>query len=532
MNTKLSKLYLCEKPSQARVLAKQLGATVMEDGVFTGNDVAVISAHGHLMNLAMPDEYLGVGGKWSLDSLPILPQQWIWRVNEKHAEQFDKIGLWLRRANSVVIATDPDAEGEVIGRQILYSHGYTGPISRLWFSALDSHSLNKALSNLLPLSSTDALYHAGRVRRELDWLYGMNLSRAYSVILERTTSIGRVKTRLLNDLVTRERELAQFSSEKYNVAHASFADAHLEWSPTDPASRHDNVPNFSKIGYCVSAETIEVEEQPPLPFTLSALLAQASDTGIDLASGYAAAQLLYEAEAISYPRTSSTSLPSANAIGFAVHHAIVNTLNACPSYMTDDAKAIFEMVRMNGVMQKMGAAMVNVRRLTFEFDGETFTSTDRWVEPGNAAWLNCMPERINPLISNRKTKIFKVNDRVEAVIQQGSKSTEPPPRFTEASMLRHMESLGIGTEATRVDAINGMAKERVAASVEQAHQSKVLSPTMTGIKLIASLPSAVTGSNMEDQVQKALRSVRGGRFEFSNHLLDATKWLARVIHSA
>ncbi|MBU1776991.1 MAG: DNA topoisomerase, partial [Gammaproteobacteria bacterium] len=177
-NTTYDTLYLCEKPSQARALAKQLGAFHNEHGVYTGGGAVVLNAYGHLLNLAMPDEYSDHDhGPWSLSNLPIVPKKWEWRVKEEHLQHYAKIGKWLDRVKTVVIATDPDEEGEVIGRQILYELGFKGNILRLWASALNSNSLNQALKNLLPLSATDTTYRAGCVRRQLDWLYGINLSR-------------------------------------------------------------------------------------------------------------------------------------------------------------------------------------------------------------------------------------------------------------------------------------------------------------------------------------------------------------------
>ena len=530
--------YLCEKPSQARMLAKMLGADKGEDGAFVGNGVIVGNAIGHLLNLAMPDDYIG-DQRWSLDSLPILPQNWVWKVSDKHRAQYDKIGVWLKKADSVVIATDPDEEGEVIGRQIIQAHGYTGKVSRLWASALDPSSLDKALKNLLPLSATDSYYHAGRVRRELDWLYGMNLSRAFSVIFDRTTHVGRVKTRLLKELVQRDREISQFAPKEYNTAFVKIGDALLEWQP-GVGVIHDRNALASlldvRCGTCISSELVEEALPPPLPFTLSALLAQAADMGIPLADGYAAAQSLYDAGAISYPRAGSTALPGSG--GFAAHHAIVNTMDSCPSWMPCDAQAVFNMVRLNGVLQDIGPATLTVRRLMFDVGGELFAATDRWVDPNRAAWLHCVPERFDLLTHNRKESVFAVGEQVPAKVQVERKVTVSPERYTEASMLRMMETIGIGTEATRVEAISSLVRERVADVSEQfdergtaLRKSLILGSTGTGRGLIGRLPDSVTGQAMEQQLNKALASVRGGQSDFSVHLINATKWIAHTIHA-
>ena len=237
-------------------------------------------------------------GPWNLNTLPILPQKWEWKVKAEHQQQYNKIAFWLERVKTVVIATDPDEEGEVIGRQILSELGFKGNIKRLWVSALDPNSLKQALGNLLPLSATDTAYRAGCVRRQLDWLYGINLSRALSISSGQRTSVGRVTTKLLTELVKREMEIRRFKPIPYYTATARFGDAVLEWQRENG---HDDIPrlpaNGEITGLCIAAsESLEILE-PPLPLTLSALLEDAADNGIDITSGYVAVQKLYEAGA-------------------------------------------------------------------------------------------------------------------------------------------------------------------------------------------------------------------------------------------
>lgn len=525
-------LYLCEKPSQARALAKQLGAGKTEDDVYVGGGNVVLNAYGHLLNLAMPADY-GHSGPWNLNTLPILPEKWEWKVKAEHQQQYNKIAVWLERVKTVVIATDPDEEGEVIGRQILYELGFKGNIRRLWVSALDTNSLKQALGNLLPLSATDTAYRAGCVRRQLDWLYGINLSRALSVSSGQSTSVGRVTTKLLSELVKREIEIRRFTPIPYYTATAGFGDAVLEWQPADG---HDDIPrlpaNGELTGICIAAsESLEILE-PPLPLTLSALLANAADRGIDLTSGYMAAQRLYEAGAISYPRTGSTTMPGAGKQGFAAHHAIVNTWHTCPAWLPEDCQLIFNIVHRNCVLQQLGEATIHVRRLVFDMGGEIFTATDRWLAPNKpraAGWLLCDARQI-ALENNIKTAKFTPGDQVRATLSVVCKQTVAPQRFTEAELLRHMAETGIGTEATRVDAINSLVKNQVAERMQaKPGCSLELRPTEKGMDLIERLPSSVTGTTMETQLRNALDYVRSGQVDFEGHVKNAARWLEITI---
>jgi DNA topoisomerase-3 len=120
--------------------------------------------------------------KWSLDTLPILPAQWKLELKSSAAKQFKAIRTLLQRASLVIIATDADREGETIGREVLDACHWRGPVQRLWLSALDPASIRKALSQLLPGEKTAPLYAAGVARSRADWLVGMNLTRAYTLL--------------------------------------------------------------------------------------------------------------------------------------------------------------------------------------------------------------------------------------------------------------------------------------------------------------------------------------------------------------
>ena len=532
--------YLCEKPSQIPSLAQALGATRQADGTYAATGVVISSASGHLLKLAIPEAYIGKGS-WRMADLPIVPSTWIWQVSKRHHERLAKIGAYLKMADAVVIATDPDEEGEVIGRQILHALDYTGTVSRLWVSALNPVALSNSLQNLRPLSATDAYYHAGRVRHELDWLFGMNLSRAFSLRFDETIRIGRVKTCLLNELVKRDSEIADFKPVFHHTAHVVVGDARLEWQPRSNSLCDDaDLLALSQTthGTCLCTEFYTEALPPPLPYTLSALLADASDMGISLQNGYKAAQQLYECGAISYPRTSSTTMPAAGIAEFAAHHAIINTMEWCPAWLSEDAKQIFRLVELNGLMQMMGPATLKVRRLVFNFGGEIFSASDRWVEDANAAWMNfCLRNSYLTFVNNLKKSSFCLAENVQAAVQVVRKQTLPPEHFTEASLLRMMAQSGIGTEATRVETIGRLVTDEVAEFVAQSEyssnngtQSRAIRSTQSGRDLIHKLPYAVTGPAMEDRLQQALSAVRNGQADTSSHLLDASEWITFTIH--
>lgn len=144
-------LYLCEKPSQAKDIARVLGISKRGQGFISGGNITVTWAIGHLLEQASPDAYGEQFGKpWRADVLPVLPDNWKMVVKPQTRDQFTVISKLLKQAGEVIIATDADREGEVIARELLAYCGYRGAVRRLWLSALDEASVREALAGILP----------------------------------------------------------------------------------------------------------------------------------------------------------------------------------------------------------------------------------------------------------------------------------------------------------------------------------------------------------------------------------------------
>jgi DNA topoisomerase-3 len=327
------KLFLCEKPSQGRDIARVLGATRSEEGCLSGPDLTVTWLFGHSLEMSPPDAYGEQYKKWTLEQLPIIPTQWRLHVKPNATKQCNLVRNLLRRATEVIIATDADREGEMIGREILEWFGYCGPVQRLWLSALNDASIRKALGSLKPGSITLPLYHAALARARADWLVGMNLSRLFTLLARQAghngvLSIGRVQTPTLQLVAQRDHEIASFKPVPYWTISVSLerpGSAFVaEWQP--PADSIDgqgrcvreataqqalmDLPRGS-TARVVSVETDRVREPPPLPFDLSTLQATCSHAlGLDVQHTLSVAQSLYEThKAITYPRSDCRHLP-------------------------------------------------------------------------------------------------------------------------------------------------------------------------------------------------------------------------------
>ena len=212
-------LYICEKPSQARDIARVLGVTSRQEGCIVGNDITVTWCLGHLLALAPPEHYCKNLKPWRMAVLPVIPRKWQLVPVKKTKAQLNIIKKLLKQTNHVVIATDADREGDVIGREILDYYNYQGNVQRLWLSALDDVSIKKALADIRPGESTYPLYQAGLGRQRADYNIGMNMTMATSCLFgefgQGVLSVGRVQTPTLNLIVARDRLIENFKPTDY-----------------------------------------------------------------------------------------------------------------------------------------------------------------------------------------------------------------------------------------------------------------------------------------------------------------------------
>lgn len=327
------RLFLCEKPSQGKDIARVLGAKQRGDGCFHGNVITVTWCIGHLVEAAEPDAYGEQYKQWSIDQLPIIPDPWRIEIKPKTAAQFKIVKALIAKADELVIATDADREGEMIARELLELCAYRGPIQRLWLSALNDASIRQALGALRPGSDTLPLYHAALARSRADWLVGMNLSRLFTVLgrqagYDGVLSVGRVQTPTLRLVVDRDREIARFVPVPFWAIELALSSNGLHftahWQAPD-GSTDDNgrclqqpvaqsalakLQNARDVKV-VSVDTERVREAPPLPFDLGTLQETCSrQLGLDVQETLDIAQALYEThKATTYPRTDCGYLP-------------------------------------------------------------------------------------------------------------------------------------------------------------------------------------------------------------------------------
>ena len=313
------KVVLAEKPSVARDLAAVLGARTRRDGYLEGNGYQITWAFGHLVSLKEPDDYDSSLKRWTVDSLPIIPDTFELKLtgDEGAQKQFRIIADLFTAADELVCATDAGREGELIFRYILEMSGCAEkPFRRLWLSSLTEESIRSAFGQLADGQTYDNLYAAARCRSEADWIVGMNATRNYTVRFGQAGvlwSVGRVQTPVLALIARRDDEIRHFVPAPWFEVRTRYRDVWFKYQ----GDRFDDKPNADQLAAqitdlpftIVAIKEKKEQDRPPQLYDLTALQRDMNIRyGMSAAGVLKDAQSLYENKLITYPRTDSRYL--------------------------------------------------------------------------------------------------------------------------------------------------------------------------------------------------------------------------------
>src|SRR5947207_2727007 len=243
------KLIIAEKPSVASDIARSLGGFTRKGDYFESDDYVLSSAVGHLLELAVPDEYEVKRGKWSFKHLPVIPPRFELAPLEKTEHRLNLLLLLMKRKDwtSLVNACDAGREGELIFRYIVQHARIKKPIERLWLQSMTPQAIREGFSKLRPDRELLPLADAAKSRSEADWLVGINGTRAMTAFNSKEggfylTTVGRVQTPTLAILVEREEKIKAFTPRDYWEVHARFGAKAGEYSGRwfDPNFKKDD----------------------------------------------------------------------------------------------------------------------------------------------------------------------------------------------------------------------------------------------------------------------------------------------------
>lgn len=318
----MKKLIVAEKPSVAKTIASVVGADKNNDGYVENESYIVTWCFGHLLENAPPETYNPLFKKWQMETLPIVPDKWLYLpIEEQHSKkQLGTVVSLMRRrdVSSFIEATDAGREGELIFRLVYEYAGTNKPFERLWISSLESSAIRAGLANLKPSRNYDNLYQAALSRSRADWLFGINGTRFYTIagcMGNEKATVGRVQTPTLAMIVERQREIENFKVEKRFVVQAPFDGDkwRLETEKIDSENLAQKCVDEceNKTVTITDVSTQKKFVSPPHLFSLTSLQRDmnrrfgfSADHTLKLIQG------LYERKILSYPRTDSEFITS------------------------------------------------------------------------------------------------------------------------------------------------------------------------------------------------------------------------------
>lgn len=589
------KLYIAEKPSLAKEIAKALGGGSSQTGhIKLKNGDVVTWVFGHVYEQYMPEDYSDAWKAWSHQTLPLIPSEWKLKARSSAKEQIGIIKKLLRESTSAVNAGDPDREGQLLVDELLEELRYTKTVQRIWITNLSASGINAANSSMKSNQDYQNFSNAALSRSRADWLIGINLTRAFSIKNTASghtgkLSVGRVVTPTLRLVVDREREVRNFVSKNFYEVKAlvELEEGSYEaiWSPTVKlvegklldASIASNMAEkiqgqHAKVLKC---ETVRKKHACPNPFTLTELQAACAQKHKMTAKQVQdIAQSLYEKYKVAtYPRTEVAYLSTEqfkdservltaamnivddiniskldfmkkhsvfNDSKLAEHHAIIPTGEGTLEYASDNEKLVFEMI------VKRYAALFYPDKQTEVLDAETqicgekfITKATRLVEEG---WAEIDPmakkgsELPLPDIKNgAEGKCVKV-ERID-------KKTTPPAYFDEASLIKAMKNVAKFVDDPELKALlketSGIGTPATRGdTIEKLKDIKhikvvkgKLRATEDGERIIDALPERITDPGMTAVWEDKLLQIEKGELTVEKFLSIQENWLNRVISS-
>ncbi len=577
-------LVLAEKPSVGRELARVLGCKNSKDGHIVGPKYIVTWSLGHLVTLADPDHYGDQYKKWSLETLPMMPDRMDLVVIKETGKQFNVVKNLMKNpeVTELIIATDAGREGELVARWIIRKTGFHKPIKRLWISSQTDKSIKEGFAHLKPAVEYDNLYHSAQSRAEADWLVGLNVTRALTCKYNAQLSAGRVQTPTLAMIVKREEEIKRFVPKDYYDIHADFNGFSALWG--DKKTGQTRISEKEKADALVNrlrgkdGKVIELKkdakrEAPPLLYDLTELQRDANiHYGFSAKQTLNLMQRLYEEhKVLTYPRTdsryiSSDIVPSlkdrlravsagefSNAAAEIIksgiktskrivddskvtdHHAIIPTEEFVRfSDLDSDERRIYDLVvkRFLAVFSPDFEYMQTTVKI--EIDGEVFSAKGKIIKEKGWKKIYSSGSSFDDRdesseesgMKSQSLPELKQGQSIRALgIKLSNGKTKPPGRYTEASLLSAMEHHNLGTPATRADII-----EKMFSANSAERRGKEIFPLSKGIQLINLVPEELKSPELTEKWEKRLTAISKGQ-EKSAPFISEMRDFASVIVS-
>ncbi len=576
---------IAEKPSVARDIAQVLGANTKKDGYMEGNGYQVTWTFGHLCALFEPHEYTPDWKPWALSHLPMIPTQFAIKVTNDSGiqKQFYVIEKLMATADEVVNCGDAGQEGELIQRWVMQKARCKCPVKRFWISSLTEEAIREGFAKLKDQSEFQRLYEAGLSRAIGDWLLGMNATRLYSLKYGKrgqVLSIGRVQTPTLALIVNRQLEIENFVPQAYWELKTTYRDTVFSASQGRFSSVQEGELFLQTVKanefFVTDISTKKGTESAPRLFDLTSLQVECNKKfGYSADETLKIIQSLYEKKITTYPRVDTTYLsddiyPKIPDILKGIkdyelltkpllekkiekskkvfdnskvtdHHAIIPT-GVHPTALTDTEKAVFDLVARRFIANFYPECKIATTTVLGEVDKVEFKVNGKQIlDMGWRVVFNKPQDKDLDETEERTLPIFVKGESGPHEPTLAEKWTSPPKPYTEATLLRAMETAGklVDNDELR-DALkeNGIGRPSTRASIIETlfkrdyirKERKNLIATNTGVDLILTIQEDLLKSaELTGLWEKKLRQVEKGEYQAKDFLDELKAMVTQVV---
>ena len=582
---------IAEKPSVAKDIARILGATSSHDGYMEGNGYQVTWTFGHLCTLKEPDDYTPMWKRWSLSALPMIPQRFgIKLIDDKGIiKQFSVIEKLMQNADGIINCGDAGQEGELIQRWVMQKAQAKCPVKRLWISSMTDEAIREGFHTLKDQQEYQPLYLAGLSRAIGDWLLGMNATRLYTLKYgqnRQVLSIGRVQTPTLALIVNRQKVIDNFEPEPYWVLSTIYRDTLFTATKGKFTSKEEGEQSFAKIAdkpfTVTDVQKKAGKEAPPHLYDLTSLqvdcnkkFSMSAETTLNVI------QSLYEKKLTTYPRVDTQYLsddiyPKCPAtlkglrgyeaftqplIGKPLpkskkvfdtskvtdHHAIIPT-GVPASNLTDLEQHVYDLVARRFISVFYPDCKFSTTTVMGKVDDVEFKVSGKQInDPG---WRVLYAKDAQPVDSDDKKN--QDEERTLPAFTKGEsgphtptlteKWTTPPKYYTEATLLRAMETAGkfvddeelraalkengIGRPSSRANIIETLFKRRY---IKRERKNIVATPT--GIELIDTIKEELLKScELTGIWEKKLRDIEHKKYDAGQFINELKQQITTIVN--
>lgn len=578
------KMCIAEKPSVAKEIAHVIGATVRRNGYMEGNGYCVTWTFGHLCSLQEPNEYTEKWKQWNLSVLPMIPSKFRIKLidDEGIKKQFAIIEELVSKAEMVINCGDAGQEGELIQRWVLTKAKCNVPVKRLWISSLTEEAIREGFDKLMESKDFDTLYAAGSARAIGDWLLGMNATRAYTLKYgngKNVLSIGRVQTPTLALVVERQKTIENFKPETYWEIRTDYRGGLFSYTRGRFNTKAEAEALLEKIQTqeleILSIERKKAMESPPKLFDLTLLQVECNRKYAFTADNtLKIIQSLYEKKLTTYPRVDTNFLPNDqyakvpgilkglkpyenlvqpiltggkikksskvfNDKKITDHHAIIPT--GVFSYdMSPDEKRVYDLVARRFIAAFYPDCEIANTTVMAKIGEEEFKATGKQII--DPAWRVVFGVNTDKQNDENVLPVYEKGEHGPHTPEILEKETQPPKYYTEADLLRAMETAGKQVEDEELRDLmkeNGIGRPSTRAGIIETLQKrhyirkdkKRLLATPTGIELIDTIQNDLLKSaELTGQWEKKLRMIEDGKYEINGFMEELKVMVNEIVH--